>query len=131
MRVSRKKLASILREVKCSIYEWEAHAFAERLDEDDLEIEGYEKSEWTIFNPNDKATWPNENEAVLAIAELYDHDAKEIYTTALVGGFNYAEGVFIQTGITNAYTCIANIKAWKRIPFPPPPNFTRIKSYGK
>ena len=40
--------------------------------EDDLEIEGYERVQWTRFDPNDPKTFPMRNENVLLYVELDD-----------------------------------------------------------
>ena len=134
MKISRKQLAYLLREVGVtgSISEWEAHATAMSLDEGELEIEGYERTEgWIPFHPTEPYTWPPEGEGVMAVIELYDHEAQELYTTVINGLYNPKEGLFYQPGIASAYTSHANIKAWRHLPKPPKKIYSRIKSNGK
>lgn len=134
MKISRKQLAFLLREVGVtgSINEWDAQAVAMSLDENTLEIEGYETTEgWIPFHPTEPYTWPPRDEGVMAMIELYDHEAQELYTTVINGFHNPEEGLFYQTGIASAYTSHANIKAWRHLPKPPKKTYSRIKSYGK
>ena len=83
-------------------------AWLEALKYKELEIEGYERSEWTEFDPSDESTYPPNKTHVLVygLSDNMKDDEKLC-------------GLDVDFWLDDHFVCYRNITHWRPLPNPP------------